>query len=386
MLFRIILRYITYRKFRTILTILGITVSVTFLITVLAIGQGTKAAVDNFIKSMGHDKIFITTFGERLTDKDFREILKIKGIKYASRILIISDIVSYKGESKILTIYGIDSENAKRVFGDVRGYRILSGRWLMYGEKFSAVVGYDVANNIFSRKINVGDFIYIGKYKFKVVGIFQKTGISTRDGVIYINIETLRRIKNFKDEISSIAVKIKEGEDIERIRIDIKNALSKYHSKENIVVLTPRKLREDINRFFNTIQSFLFSIVILSLIVSSVGIINTMHMNIIDRKRDIGIMKALGCSNSKLIILVFLEAILYANIGYLAGFFSGFISAKILEKIIEENIKVAIFKAGISIEMIAKSYILVISLSIISSIYPAYNAAKIDPIKVIREG
>ena len=386
MLFKIIYRYISYRKIRTILTILGVLISVTFLITVLTIGQGTKIAVEKFIESMGHDKIFITTYGEKLTDKDFKELLKIRGIKYASRILILRDEVSFKGEKKYLTIYGIDPENAKRVFGDVRGYRILYGRWLLGGERFSAVIGYEVSNKIFSRKINVGDSIYINGWKFKVVGIFQKTGIKTRDSIIYVNINTLRDIKNFGDIITSIVVKIKENEDPERIRIAIKNSLSKYHSKENVIVLTPRKLRGEISRFFTTIQSFLASIVLLSIIVSTVGIMNTMHMNIIDRRRDIGIMKALGCSNIRLVSLIFLESFLYTNIGYFIGLFLGYLGGKFLEKIIEERIGFAMFKAGLSIDIIINSYLLILLLAIISSIYPAYKISKLDPIKVIREG
>ncbi len=385
MILKILLRYITYRKFRTVLTILGIIISVAFLIISLSIGEGTRVAVDNFLQMLGHDKIFVTTYGEKLTDEDYMDVKKIKGIKDVARALILSDVVYYKGEKKILKIYGIDPENAKRVFGDVRGYRISAGRWLLSGEKYSATIGYSVAYEIFSKRIKVGDYIYIGKYRFKVVGIFAKTGVKPRDSVIYVNINTLREIKGLKNVISSIAIKIKEDVNPNKIEYAIKNKLAKRHTKENIVVMTPKKLREDINEFFSMMQTFLFSIVFLAIVVSSIGIMNTMHMNILDRKKDIGIMKALGCENKILVKLIIVETLIYSTVGYLIGLILGLTGSKILEKIIEKEIGVAMFKSGLSLEIVAISYAIVLCLSIISSIYPAYKISKIDPIKVIRE-
>ncbi len=388
MYFEISIRNISDKKIRSLLTLLGVIIGISAIVTMVSIGEGLKKSVKEQLESIGADKIFVVpkfAYGAvttPLTDDIVKDIEKVEGVKSVSPLYSIRTKVEYRNEVKLTTVYGIEPEKSKITFGDVGGYRILYGRWLKKGDRYNAVIGYGIYKDHFSRKVGLNSKIKIKNREFTVVGIFAKTGDRSKDYVVYTNLDVIRELTNAKKEISLVVVRVKEGYDVEKVRIKIKSSIKKKN--KNVVVLTQKQILKNVEEAYKIVNTVFGGLAGVSLLVGAIGIANTMLMNVLERKREIGIMKSVGATNSKIMKIFLFESAIYGFLGGLVGLTLGFIASKVINILANMYLGEGILKTSISPELALFALSFSTVIGVLSGVYPAYRASKLDPVEALR--
>src|SRR4030042_434960 len=347
------------RKLRSWLTVIGIVIGIAAVVGLISIGQGLQEAVNEQFQVLGSDKItimgkaassFISEIPRPLTEKDIELIRGISGVDIASGLLMKSIEVEFKGEKKYILIYGIEPEEYANMFVEV--YTFYKGRDLDSEDKSKIILGYNVANKDFEKKMGIGDKIKINGTEFEVVGLLEKIGDPTDDSAIIMNIESLKELTGEKEIVSIIFAKIKSGVDINKIAEEIEKEIKKERGEKineespTFTVQTSEQLLETFGNIIGIVQAVLVGIAAISLFVGGVGIMNTMYTSILERTKEIGTMKAIGAKNINILTIFLFEAGLIGLIGGVIGVGIGIGIAKATELIAMEILGARWLKAS----------------------------------------
>ncbi len=380
-----------HRKARTFLTLLGVIIGIMAVVSMISVGSGMKAALREQLETLGSDKIIITpqiAYGTKagsLNDDDVKAIEKLPGVALVSPLFSISTSVEFRGEENSLLIYGIDPEKAERTFGDTGGYTLLKGRWLGKGDKRKVVIGYGIHDDTFSRKINVGNTIKIRGRSFQVVGIFQKTGDRARDYTLYTDIDQLRDLVQAGDTVTMIIARAQKGADVEEVRMRIENLIeNRKDSKENYFVATQKEIFERASEVFRVVQVVFGGLAAVSLIVGAIGISNTMIMNVTERVQEIGIMKAVGASDSQIMKVFLADAVVVGFIGGIVGVALGYGISRIINMAARVYLGEGMLQTSVTPALTAFALCFAVGIGVIAGLYPAYRAAKLNPVEALR--
>ena len=380
------------RKLRSALNALGILIGIAAVVAMVSIGEGTKAAVSQALGSLGANTIFVTSgiggggFGltslpEPLTKKDLNAIQSVKGVDIAVGILAKSFSVTYKDETKRLSFYGIDTKDAQKFFSDLGVVEIEEGRFFKTGEKQAVILGHTTANKAFDTQLKVNDKLEIKGKKFQVVGILKETGNAQYDSVAIAPADDIRDVTE-KDQYTVIFARVSNPDIIDYIAADVQKKMDDLHGKKTFLVFTTKQLTERIGTVTNTISIVLGGIAGIALIVAGIGIANTMYISIIERTREIGIMKAIGASNTNVLEIFLMEAALVGLVGGIVGDIVGIGLSKILE-IVLKNYGLAL-TTKVTPELLGLGLAFSVSVGAFFGFLPARKAAKLRPTEALR--
>ena len=389
---------LTYRGVQSWLTILGIIVGISSIVTLVGLVEGLKSDITSQLDSFGPRTFmvvptdvssgfqgassFLPTSG-KLFQKDFDRLKRISAIDSIAKVIIGRSFVNYKNKDITASVYGIDPEIFSNTVGSLE---IESGRFLLSSDKKSVVVGADIANDGFDKKIELGSIVKIADEEYKVVGILRKTGNSFAqlDNVFFIQFNQAEKL--FEDqlspnEISAIRITIRDSYDLDEVEDEITSVLlSSHHVSEDekdFGIVSPKFITEQINQITGILSIFLGAIAGVSLIVGGIGISNSMFMSVLKRKKEIGLLKSLGLKDQELLQLFIIES---SMIGFFGGVL-GVIVAHILAFLINSY-------AGISFVMSIPLLIFALLFSafvgIVSGTIPARRAARLDPVEALR--
>jgi putative ABC transport system permease protein len=267
----------------------------------------------------------------KLTTTDEKEISKITGVKSVVGEIGGDLTVGFNDEIGKLTVYGVDDiEGWKEIEASAIGLH--DGRYISDQDKYSAVVGYSVAYDVFSKEIGLKKTITINGIDFKVVGVFNKAGgvLVMMDQRVYIPIKTAREIFDgqfAENEYSALAIKVAEGYDAGKVADAINEKMLEIHHQtedtKTFTILSSKFFQQQINTIISSMSTFLTAIASISLTIGGIGIMNIMYVSVMERTREIGVMKAIG-ANSRTILLLFLfEAGIFGLIGGIIGDLAG---------------------------------------------------------------
>ena len=380
---------IRHRKLRSWLTLVGIIIGVAAIISLITVSRSLESTIEGQFEQFGTNRIIISpkgfqgpgTSSEGLTVKDAETIEKISGFKYVVQGIFISTEVKYRKEVSFTLVSGIPAKNFEEFFID-SGSRLQEGRFIKEGDKFEAVVGSRVTEDMFKDKLRLGSKIEINGQEFKIVGILKEIGNSQDDSQIIIPLDTAREIFNKPEDVDAIIAQVKSAGDIQLLQERIKKDLERRRDNTNFQVVTATQILEQINQVLGIMQFVLVGIAAISLVVGAIGIMNSMYTSVLERTRDIGIMKAIGARNSDILNIFLVES---GMIGFVGGIF-GVLVGSIMALIIGQFSKGAGFLLIVKIEPL----VLIFGLSfafivgIISGILPAYQASKLKPVDALR--
>jgi len=383
------------RKLRSVLTVLGIVIGISAIIALVSVGEGTNAAVSQALGSLGANTIFVAggagggaggfgppSTGEALTKKDLTDINSVKGIQLAVGILAKSESVTFKGETKRISFFGVDTKEAEKFFKELGVIQIEDGRFFKSGEKHAVVLGHAVAEKSFSNTVKVGDKLTVNDQKFQVIGILKETGSSQYDNNIIASIDDVTDSSSTTTQYTIIFGRVSNPDTIDATAANVQKKMDNLHGKKTFQVFTSKQLTQQIGTVTNTLSIVLGGIAGIALIVAGIGIANTMFMSIMERTREIGIMKAIGANNRNIIEIFLLEA---ATIGLIGG-----IVGDILGVGLSEALGVILINYGLTFSTKVTPQLLLLGLGfsvtvgVLFGLIPARNAAKMNPIEALR--
>lgn len=384
-------RSLSQQKTRTFLTLLGMIVGIAVIIAMVSIGEGMRVSINKEIGKMGGDVIFIFPggFGAHafgppagtvpFTDSQLQDVKHIPGVKIAYPVLLKAAVVEYKSEKQTISIRATESE-ASAVFSKM--YSVKEGR-LFKDYEDGVVLGYRAAKNVFSREIRVGDSVKIEGRSFSVVGIFEESGNNPRDTLIFLPLQKAQTLFNAYGEITGMFVLCDSENIADQVAKKIEDGLKKMRGGKDFDVITARQMAEQVAQITTIVSFVLGGIASVSILVGGVIIMNTMLMSVMERTREIGVMKATGATNSLILGMFLIESALVGITGGTIGILLG----AVISRIIEYAGRLYIggnFTTVITQQMMLGAIFFSLFIGCASGAYPAYRASKLDPVEALR--
>jgi len=384
---------IRQRKLRSALTVLGIVIGIAAIIALVSIGEGTNAAVSSALGSLGANTIFVASGGggggfglssatESLQKKDLTAIQSVRGIDIAVGIFVKSSSATFKDQTKSLSLFGVDTKEAQNFFVDIGVVELDQGRFFKSGERHVVVAGSAVAAKAFDTPLKVNDKFTIKDEKIQIVGILKETGQSTYDSIVIAPIEDVQETSAEKDQFTIIFARVNDPSRIDDIASDIQKKMDDLHGKKVFQVFTTKQLTEQIGTVTNMLSLVLGGIAGIALVVAGIGIANTMYMSIMERTKEIGIMKAIGASNRNVLEIFLMEAALIGLIGGIAGDILGTVLSEVLGAVLK-NYGLS-FSTKVTPELLGLGLAFSVTVSVVFGLLPARKAAKLRPIEALR--
>ena len=380
---------ILHRKLRSWLTIIGIIIGVAAIISLITLSRGLENTIQEQFETFGANRILISSRGfqgpgtasQGLTIDDVDTIEKISGFDYVIPAIFRSSEIINNKVVVFTVVAAIPSEDFQEFFED-SGIEMKEGRFIKSGEKSAAIIGARAAKEMFSKELRIGNKIEINKHEFKVVGILEEVGNSQDDNQINIPLETAREVFNEPDHVDTIIAQAKTDTDIPALQRKIEKELEQKRDDTNFQVLTATQILEQISQVLGIMQVVLVGIAAISLIVGAIGIMNSMYTSVLERTKDIGIMKAVGARNSDIMKIFLIESGLMGLVGGIFGTALGTIVALIVEKISSQSGFLLIIRIEYGLLLFGLLFAFLVGM--ISGALPAYQASKLRPVDALR--
>jgi putative ABC transport system permease protein len=391
------------RKLRAYLTIIGIFIGIASIVALISLGQGLQAAILDSFSSFGPDLLLIqaktagfgppgSLAGAQLTDKDFNVIRGVPGVEVVAKRTLRLATVEFKKRSNILyTTFLPDDRAARDLVIAVGKVNVGTGRMLDSGDSGRVMLGYGLSESTgpFKRTISAGDSVNINGKRFGVASILKKSGNPNQDNAVLFTEKAFDDMFNPGDTIGIIIAKVRKGTDPNKVADDITRTLGKQRGvkdgKEDFTVQTPGQVLSAFNTIINIVQAVLVGIAAISLMVGGIGVMNTMYTAVLERTREIGVIKAIGGRNSDIFMLFFFESGMLGMVGGLIGLLIGMGMAKMVEIVGAQVLGSSLLKASFPLWLILGALFFSFIIGSISGTLPAMQAAKISPVEALRK-
>jgi putative ABC transport system permease protein len=380
------------RKMRSYLTILGIVIGVTAILALATLGEELERSVTQQFDKFGTRRLFIgpkqvgatgpPTGVSDLTEKDLETVRRASFVDYVVPMYMEKAQVEYNRKKVNHDVMGFDTSLGQKAFEDI-DVHLEEGRWLEKGDTNSIVIGYGIAHSFFDKEVRVKNSLKIDGIKFRVVGIIEQQGSQNDDNAIRVPIERLRELKGRSDAISGITAVVKKGMDMEVAHEKLKERLKRKRNDENFEVTSPVKIKEQAGAVIGVVQWVVMSIAFISLIVGGIGIMNSMYTSVLERTRDIGVMKAIGAKNKDISSVFLIESGLLGLVGGVIGVILGFLLSFVMVSAVNLAGVVTLhfsLQWGYALFGIVFSFIV----GVVFGVLPAIRASQMKPVDALR--
>lgn len=399
-LFKIAVRALANNKLRGFLTMLGIIIGVASVITMLAIGQGSKKSIQAEISEMGSNMIMIQPGGDMRggvrQSADNMETLKLKDyediVNETRYVSAVSPSVNSSGQA----IYGANNTPTS-VYGISLGYMEIRRYKVQDGEMFTeqdintaakvCLVGKTVVDNLFPNGENpVGKIIRFQKLPFRIVGVLESKGYNSmgmdQDDLILAPYTTIQKKILAITHLQGITCSALKEEYTEQAIDEITEILRRNHKlndtdDDDFTIHSQQELSSMLTSTTDMMTVLLAAVAGISLVVGGIGIMNIMYVSVTERTREIGLRMSIGAKGIDILAQFLIESVLISVTGGLIGVFLG-VGSSLLVNI------VAHFPIYIQPWSVLLSFIVCTATGIFFGWYPAKKAALLDPIEAIR--
>jgi len=392
-LFKNAVRNLRQQGLRSYLTLLGIVIGIAAVISLISIGQGLSMAVEQEFESLGSTTIIILPGGSmtesllaELGENDADLISKIRGVESATAMYMITDAIEVGDESKTIVIIGIDPDQ-QEALESINMLAIGEGRALGPSEKYGILIGNKISEGYFEEDIQLRQRLNIEDIGFRVVGIIesQSRSFGTFFNIaIIMNSDTLKEISEEEITPFRIIAKAINKESVPEVRERIIYELEKDHGQKDFMLMGQQQIEESATAIIGIIQAVLIGLAAISLLVGGLGIMNTMFMSITERTKEIGIMKAVGATNTTILSIFLVESSLIGLIGGIIGIILGFTLSMIISAV--ATYAGMGLESYMGIELIIGAMLFSMSIGVISGLLPSMRAAKMQPVDALRVG
>ena len=377
----LVLRNVTRRRSRFAFTLLGITVGIASLVTLLSLGTGLEKEVRKQAGVLGahlvvtpkgwcaYEQISVLTgeiLPEALPGADVKKIASIKGVQAFPYLTQRTAI-----RNQPVPVVGILPQEMKAF----KKWEIEKGDYRLDEE--GTVIGHGIAKQF---RLFVGDFLSIRGRQFRIRGILSEVG--NRDDVaIYLNLPVAQALYGVGNKVSFVSVKVDDISQIDKYILEIQNVA-------NVAVVSDKQLLKSVLGIVGAVGNALQLIAAVAILAACFGIINTMMTAIYERRREIGILQAVGAKRKTIFSLFLAESGFYGLAGGLLGVIVGFLFSYAAAPYISQNEftaflgseqTVRLFDPTITLEALSFS----VAVAVLSGIYPAWKASRLSPVEAI---
>jgi len=386
------------RKSRSGLTIISVFIGVTAIFVLISFGQGLVSFIDEMAQEMGDDKIIVQPkgfgFGPPiatnviLKDKDVNFIEDIAGVKESTGIYFTTAPVEIKDKRKYVYVMGSDIKEHRELINELYNLDIIQGRELEGKEKKEAVFGYSYQKDdkTFPKTLKLRDKVDLNNVTIKVKGFYDEVGNPIDDYNIYLTTEGYEKIFS-PTSYSMILIRSAPGIDPSKLAETIQEKLRKERKQsrgnEDFSVETFEEVIASFTSILITLNVILVLIAFISLVVAGVNIANTMYASVLERTKDIGVMKAIGAKNSNILAMFAFESGLLALIGGLLAVSVGTIISLVAGKFIADS-GFGILTPSMPLSLYLACIFFSLFIGIVSGAMPAYRASKMKPVDALR--
>jgi putative ABC transport system permease protein len=390
---------LTANKLRSALTMLGIIIGNASVIAMVGIGQGAQRLASEQFESLGPNVLFVSPGsreGNRRTFDVPRTLVLADAEAIASQVPSVKEVAAQR-QSQLSVVYR-NLNTSSLVIGTtpeflpVRTFDIAKGRFISEQdlEKNSQVValGADLANRFFGNRDPIGEQIRIKGIPFQVIGVLQPKGSflgSNQDDAAYIPITThASRLTGTTSpyglDLTFISISAKDAASIRAAEFQVTNLLRLRHKitdEDDFTVQTQKDILTIVGTITGGLTAMLAAIAGISLLVGGIGIMNIMLVSVTERTEEIGLRKAIGASQKDILVQFMIEAVILSAVGGLLGTAIG-VGGVVAVGFITP------LKAGISPAAIALAVGVSGGIGLFFGVFPARQAAKLDPIVALR--
>ena len=381
-------------KMRSILTTLGIFIGVTTIITIFTTIQGLNEYIGNQLSIIGSSTVYIQKYPwdnsgdfwkyrnrKDITNDEYEALLKYsKKIDYISPQIFSMKVVKYKNE-KYDQIFVIGTNDQ---YKDTDNLNIDDGRYFtkfdVNANRSICVIGAELAENLFIDEDPIGKRIYIGERKFKVVGVLEKRGKflgQSMDNYAIVPIGTFKKAFG-RHRGYRIAITVDNVYEIEEMKDETRGILRRVRKiapqeEDDFALNQQDQLANIYKQLTGALYIVVFVIGSMSLLVGGIGIMNIMLVSVTERTKEIGIRKAIGAKKKNILTQFIIESVSISSIGGVLGIICGFIAGILVLSLME-------LTTSVSLTSIIVGYGFSTFVGIVAGFYPAWKAAKMNPI------
>jgi putative ABC transport system permease protein len=403
--FRIAIRSIGRRKLRAWLTMIGIFIGIAAVVSLISLGQGMQKAIEEQFFQLGADKVSVSTKGVstgppgsnsdvQLLESDLSVIQRVNGVEVATGRIVEPITVEFNDKERFLYMASLPEEQDERKVvlsvANVDDGDMLYGRSLKTSDQYRVIMSEDYYNNekFDGKALSVGDKILINGKQVDIVGFYKKTGNPFVDMSFVMNEEPMRDLLDIPEKNGLIIAKVSDGASIPLVAAAIEKDLRKHRNvkegDEDFEVQTSEETLDTFKTVLNIVTAVLVGIAAISLLVGGIGIMNTMYTAVLERHREIGIMKAIGARNNDILTLFLIESGLLGVVGGAIGIILGIGFSKIVEVAAEASLGTSLIKAYFPWYLILGALLFSFLIGSIAGTYPAWQASKLQPVEALR--
>ena len=400
--FLIALKNLKHRGLRSWLTILGIFIGIAAVVALISLGEGLQTAITGQFGTLSTDKLIIqnagTGFGppgstviRKLTSHDLDLINSISGIELATGRLVRMVKIEHNKNTVFSYITNVpETKQELELVYSSMDIEVEQGKLLSEDDKGEVVLGNNfVSNNQFDKPIKIGSVLLIDGQEFKVKGILKKSSSFQVNLVVFMSQKDMEKLLNIGDEIDMIVAQVDNPSNAEQIAKDIERRLAKDRNEkpgeEDFTVQTPLQAISSVNTILNIINFIVIAIAAISLIVGAVGITNTMYTSVLERTREIGIMKAIGAQNKDILIIFLIESGLLGLVGGIIGAIIGLGMAMSVSYVASSVLGGIDLMIKLSWPLLISTILFSFIVGAIAGVLPAMQASKLKPVEALRK-
>lgn len=379
------------RKGRTFLTVLGVAIAITVLFSLLSLNSGYEKELNREVNSLGvhilavpkgcpYEAAALVIHGgvipKYLTASDLDNVSKIDGVGLATPMLMHQFLRRDEktGQDVAHVAFGINIDEMRVL----KPWWKIEGRYFTNNETNVMIVGRGLADRY---NLTVGATQAGGPLaNFTIVGILERTG-DQDDQFHFLPLTEAQRVFNKAGKITTIGVKLN---DISKIAA-VSGEMEKI---PDIQVVTLTQVMGTIMNLAGSARSLLLTVIVIALIISAFGIINTLLMSVNERTREFGMMKAIGASGLDIGKMVLAETVFITVIGGLVGTVAALVGSSLIESFVKGMLPYSPRGSLISLnpELIGFALVFSVALGLICGLYPAFRSSRLSPMEAIRSG
>ncbi|MFH1126994.1 MAG: ABC transporter permease [archaeon] len=407
--FRHAFNIVLHSKLRSWLTIIGIVIGVASVIAIMSLGQGMQQTMSSQLGGLGGDIITISPGFSRggnifqmrgndnrgggsstaqatgkeitLTRTDVQVLRGIPDVSLIDTNIRGSVKVSYLGKTGSVSLTGVD----QKVWSKITTASIKEGRMLDSADQNVVVIGGRLASTYFERPLGLNKMITIGGNAFRIVGILDDQSTN-----IYMPIQMAYQVIEDKETnvYDTLVVRIRDENllDDSIAKIDSRLMLARHvtNKTKDFSISSNKQMQEARSEAMSTMSLFLVAIAAVSLIVGAIGVANTMFTSVLEKTKEIGIMKAIGARNKDILMIFLLNAALIGLIGGVLGVLLGALLSESMTTLLGGGTPMIRGGTLVTMDSVILALSVSVSAGIIAGFIPAYQASRLKPVDALR--